>query len=55
MLDVERRPELFVYQDPVPNAITLGVDKPFIAMSSGLYEMSTDDERRFIVGHEWAT
>jgi Zn-dependent protease with chaperone function len=52
VLDVPQRPELFIYNDPVPQAITLGVDKPFIAMSSGLYDMTTEDERRFVIGHE---
>jgi Zn-dependent protease with chaperone function len=52
ILDVPQRPELYVYNDPVPQAITLGVDDPFIAMSSGLYDMTTDEERRFIIGHE---
>jgi Zn-dependent protease with chaperone function len=52
VLDAPRRPELFVYNDPTPNAITLGVDRPFITMSSGLYEQMNDDERRFILGHE---
>ena len=51
-LDMAERPELFVYNSPVPNAITLGVDKPFIAMSSGLYELTDDEERRFVIGHE---
>lgn len=52
VLDVPERPELYVYNDPVAQAITLGVDKPFIAMSSGLYDLTTDDERRFVIGHE---
>ncbi|MDT4908147.1 MAG: hypothetical protein QOI69_1388 [Pseudonocardiales bacterium] len=52
VLDVPQRPELYVYNDPVAQAITLGVDKPFIAMSSGLYGMTTEDERRFVIGHE---
>ena len=52
ILDVPQRPELYVYNHPVAQATTLGVDKPFIAMSSGLYDMTTDDERRFIIGHE---
>jgi Zn-dependent protease with chaperone function len=52
ILDVPQRPELYVYNDPVAQAITLGVDKPFIAMSSGLYGMTTEDERRFVIGHE---
>jgi Zn-dependent protease with chaperone function len=52
VLDAPARPELFVYNDPEPNAITLGVDAPFIAMSSGLYELLDPDERRFVLGHE---
>jgi Zn-dependent protease with chaperone function len=52
VLDVPVRPELFLYNDPVAQAVTLGVDKPFIAMSSGLYDMTTEDERRFVIGHE---
>ncbi|MBE7188164.1 M48 family metallopeptidase [Jatrophihabitans endophyticus] len=52
VLDAPERPEFFVYNDPEPNAITLGVDRPFIALSSGLYEITSEDERRVIVGHE---
>ncbi|SHG19217.1 Zn-dependent protease with chaperone function [Jatrophihabitans endophyticus] len=51
VLDTER-PELYVYNDPFPNAITLGVDRPFVAMSSSLYDLLDDDERRFVLGHE---
>ena len=51
-LDMAERPELYVYNSPVPNAITLGVDRPFIAMSSGLYELTDEEERRFVIGHE---
>lgn len=52
VLDAPARPELFVFNDPAPNAITLGVDKPFIALSSGMYELTDPDERRFVLGHE---
>jgi Zn-dependent protease with chaperone function len=52
VLDAAERPELYVYNNPIPNAITLGVDKPFIAMSSGLYELADASERRFVLGHE---
>jgi Zn-dependent protease with chaperone function len=52
VLDVPDRPELYVFNDPKPNAITLGVDKPFIAMSSGMYELMDAEEQRFILGHE---
>jgi hypothetical protein len=41
VLDAPERPELYVFNDPKPNAITLGVDKPFIAISSGMYELMT--------------
>jgi Zn-dependent protease with chaperone function len=51
VLDAQR-PELYVFNDPKPNAITLGVDKPFIAISSGMYELTESDERRFVLGHE---
>ena len=52
VLDALERPELYVYNDPQPNALTLGVDKPFIVLSSGLYELAAPDERRFVLGHE---
>lgn len=52
VLDVPERPELYVYNDPSPHAITLGVDRPFIAVSSGLYDITDAEERRFVLGHE---
>jgi Zn-dependent protease with chaperone function len=52
VLDVAVRPELYVYNAPQPNALTLGVDKPFIAISSGMYELTETDERRFVLAHE---
>jgi Zn-dependent protease with chaperone function len=52
VLDVPVRPELFVANNPIPNAATLGVDEPFVVLSSGLYELLTDDERRFVLAHE---
>ena len=52
VLDDAERPELYVYNHPFPNAVTLGVDRPFIAMSSSLYELTDHDERRVVLGHE---
>jgi len=52
ILDAPERPELYVYNHPVPNAITLGVDHAFIAISSALYELTDYDERRVVLGHE---
>ncbi len=52
VLDAPVRPEVYVYNDPEPNAMTLGIDRPFIAISSGQYELNDHDERRFVLGHE---
>ena len=52
VLDAQEQPELYVFNDPKPNAITLGVDRPFIAISSGMYELTDPDERRFVLAHE---
>ena len=51
VLDTER-PELYVVNSPLPNAATLGVDRPFIVLTSGMYELTNDDERRFVLAHE---
>ncbi len=52
VLDAEERPELYVAADPFMQATTLGVDKPFIALSSGLVDLMDADELRFVLGHE---
>ena len=44
-LGVKQLPELYVYQDPTPNAYTFGVDKYFIAISTGCLELLDDDGR----------
>jgi Zn-dependent protease with chaperone function len=51
-LDVRNLPEAYVFADPVPQAATLGIDKPFILVSSGLVRLFDDDELRFVLGHE---
>jgi Zn-dependent protease with chaperone function len=52
ILDLPEVPELYVTQDPMPNAMTIGVDHPFIVLNSGLIELLDDEELRFVVGHE---
>lgn len=52
LLDLPELPELYVTQDPIPNAMTLGVDKPFIVITTGLVDLLDAEERRFVVGHE---
>jgi Peptidase family M48 len=51
-LDLPGRPELYVTQAPAPNAVTLGLDEPFIVVTTGLLDLVDDDELRFVLGHE---
>lgn len=51
-LDVHKVPAVYVYADPRPWAYTIGVNEPFVVLSSGLVKMLDDDELRFVVGHE---
>lgn len=52
VLDAPVKPELFVTQSPTANAYTIGMDQPFIVITSGLYDLMTHDEMRFVLGHE---
>jgi len=52
ILDLPEVPELFISQDPIPNAMTLGSDKPFIVLTTGLIDLLDDEETRFAIGHE---
>ena len=52
VLDIETRPDLFVAQTPFVNAGAVGTDKAFIVLNSGLVEMMSPDELRYILGHE---
>lgn len=52
VLDAPAKPELYVIQSSDANAYTLGMDKPFIVLTSGLYDLMTHEEMRFVVGHE---
>ena len=52
ILDLPEVPELYVMNDPKPNAMALGVDKPFIVLTSGLTDLMDPEELRFVVGHE---
>jgi Zn-dependent protease with chaperone function len=51
-LDVKAVPEVYVIADPVPRAMALGVDAPFIVLTSGMLHLVDDEELRFVVGHE---
>ncbi len=51
-LDVDELPEMFVFGNPAPNAITIGMNKPIIVLSSGLLDLLDDEEMRFVIAHE---
>ncbi|MDX6394588.1 MAG: hypothetical protein QOJ73_5651 [Streptosporangiaceae bacterium] len=52
ILDLPVVPELYITQDPQPNAMTLGSDKPFIVITTGLVDLLDAEEARFVIGHE---
>lgn len=52
VLDAPVKPELFVTQSPTVNAFCIGMDTPFIVVTSGLYDPMSHDELRFVIGHE---
>ncbi len=52
VLDAPQRPELYLTQDPHPSAMTLGIDTPFIVLTTGLVELMEPEELQFVLGHE---
>jgi Zn-dependent protease with chaperone function len=51
ILDVAE-PELYIAQNPVPNAITSGHDHPYIILTSGLLDLLSEDEILAVIAHE---
>jgi Zn-dependent protease with chaperone function len=51
-LDLSPMPELFVRLDPSPDARALGVDRPFIMLSSGALDLWDEEELACVLGHE---
>lgn len=51
-LDWPERPDLFVSQTPIANAMAVGFDKPFIVVNSGAVSILDRDEQRVLLGHE---
>ncbi|WP_028479646.1 M48 family metallopeptidase [Nocardia sp. CNY236] len=52
IMDAPTTPELFVLQSPQVNAFTIGMDQPFIVLTTGLIDLLDVEELRFVVGHE---
>jgi Zn-dependent protease with chaperone function len=51
-LDVTDLPELYVGNSPFNNAMTLGINQPFIVVNSSMLDLLDEDEMRFVIGHE---
>ena len=51
-LDAPELPEMYVVADPVPNAMTIGMNKPFIVLNSGTVDLLDEEEMRFVIAHE---
>lgn len=52
VLDLPDVPETFVSGHPIPQAHAIGVDSPFLVLSSGLVDLLDEEELRFVIGHE---
>ena len=52
ILDAPELPELYVVSNPFPGAVTIGMNKPFIVLNSGLVHLLDVDELRFVIAHE---
>jgi Zn-dependent protease with chaperone function len=51
-LDVAELPELYVSQSPMIHGQAIGMDKPFIVITTATVDRLDDDELRAILGHE---
>ncbi|GID27611.1 M48 family metallopeptidase [Paractinoplanes brasiliensis] len=51
-LDVAERPELYVTQQPIISGKAIGMDRPFIVISTGAVEKLDDEELRTLLGRE---
>ena len=51
-LDLWPVPELYVVQDPNPDAMTVGTDRPIIVTTTGMLQLLDADGMRFVIGHE---
>src|SRR5450759_1199448 len=47
-----RQPELYVAQNPLPNAWTSGHVRPYIILTSGLLDLMNEDEIMAVIAHE---
>ena len=51
-LDLVPAPEVYVQQSPSVLAMTLGIDRPWIVLTTGALDLFDDEELRFVIGRE---
>ncbi|NJN22236.1 MAG: M48 family metalloprotease [Leptolyngbya sp. RL_3_1] len=51
-LDVQPQPTLFVTQNPMVNAYSIGEDHPCVVVNTGLLDLLSDEEIRTVLAHE---
>jgi Zn-dependent protease with chaperone function len=51
-LDLDTTPDLYVARSPIANAYAIGIDRPFIVLTTGLVEALDRDALRVVIGHE---
>lgn len=51
-LDAPERYPLFLTQSPVVNAGAVGMERPFIQLNSATVRLMSDDQLRYVLGHE---
>lgn len=52
VLDLDPVPPMFVVREPDVQGMTLGLDEPFILLSTGCVEVMDHESLRFVIGHE---
>ena len=52
ILDLDKKPELYVVGDPRVNAMAVGLDAPFIVLNSSLLKLMDSEELLCVLGHE---
>jgi len=52
VLDLPAVPNVFIQRDPRATAMTIGIDEPFILLTTGLVDALDAESLRFVIGHE---
>ncbi|HEX4724120.1 MAG TPA: M48 family metallopeptidase [Pseudonocardiaceae bacterium] len=52
VLDIDPVPELFVIRDPNANGMAIGLDQPFVVLTTGMVAMMDTEALRVVIGHE---